>query len=72
MSYAVDIDSPGCTMTYPGGEADRTARAIARAVGMPSHTGFVSTVRGAYRFQLIWQAAGHYNHPHIGVKRVGR
>jgi len=72
VSYAVDIDSPGCTMTYPGGEADRTARAIARAVGMPSHTGFVSTVRGAYRFQLIWQAAGHYNHPHIGVKRVGR
>ncbi len=71
LSYAIDIDSASCTMTYPGGEADRTARAIAAALGMPRHTGIVSTVRGAYRFQLIWQTDGHYNHPHIGVKRVG-
>ncbi len=71
LSYAVDIDSAKCTMTYPGGEADRTARTIAAALGLPRHTGIVSTVRGAYRFQLIWQTEGHYNHPHIGVKRVG-
>ena len=69
-AYAVDIDSPSCTMGYPGGEADRTAEAIAAVLGMPEHTGTVETVRGSYRFQLLWQTDGHYNHVHIGVKRV--
>jgi Transglycosylase SLT domain len=69
-AYAVDIDSPECTMGYPGGEADQTAEAIAAALGMPQHTGTVQTVRGSYRFQLLWQTDGHYNHVHIGVKRV--
>ena len=32
-AYAVDIDTATCTMAYPGGEADRTARAIAAALG---------------------------------------
>ena len=70
-AYAVDIDSASCTMAYPGGEADRTARAIAAALGMPAHTGIVNVVRGAYRFQLLWQTDGHYDHVHIGVRRVG-
>jgi Transglycosylase SLT domain len=69
-AYAVDIDSATCTMGYPGGEADRTAAAIAAVLGMPEHTGSVETVRGFYRFQLLWQTDGHYNHVHIGVKRV--
>jgi len=71
-AYAVDIDSPSCTMRYPGGEADHTAEAIAAVLGMPEHTGTVETVRGSYRFQLLWQTDGHYNHVHIGVKRVLR
>jgi Transglycosylase SLT domain len=70
-AYAVDIDSATCTMDYPGGEADRTARAIAAALGMPSHTGVVNVVRGAYRFQLLWQTAEHYDHVHIGARRIG-
>ncbi len=69
-AYAVDIDSAGCTMTYPGGEADLTARAIAAALDLPAHTGIVNAVRGRYRFQLLWQAAGHYDHVHIGVRRI--
>ena len=69
-AYAVDIDSAGCTMSYPGGEADRTAGAIAAVLGMPQHTGTVETVQGSYRFQLLWQTDGHYNHVHVGVKRV--
>jgi hypothetical protein len=71
-AYAVDVDSPSCTMAYPGGEADSTAEAIAAVLGMPQHTGTVETVRGSYRFQLLWQTDGHYNHVHIGVKRVLR
>ena len=70
-TYAVDLDSASCTMAYPGGEADRTARAIATAIGASTHTGTVNVVRGAYRMQLIWQDDGHYNHVHIGVKRIG-
>jgi Transglycosylase SLT domain len=69
-AYAVDIDSVGCTMTYPGGEADRTARAIAAALGMDGHTGTITVVRGAYRFQLLWQTADHYDHIHLGVKLI--
>ena len=70
-AYAVDIDSGGCTMAYPGGDADRTAKAIAAVLGMPAHTGIQNTVRGSYRFQLLWQTDGHYDHVHIGVSRIG-
>jgi Transglycosylase SLT domain len=70
-AYAVDIDSATCTIDYPGGEADRTARAIATALGMPSHTGVVNAMRGAYRVQLLWQTAEHYDHVHVGVERIG-
>jgi hypothetical protein len=69
-AYAVDIDSPTCTMDYPGGEADRTATTIAAALGMASHTGVVNVVRGAYRFQLLWQTDEHYDHVHLGVRLV--
>jgi Transglycosylase SLT domain len=69
-AYAVDIDSGSCTLDFPGGEADRTARAIAAALGMPSHTGVVNQVRGAYRFQLLWQTAEHYDHVHVGARLV--
>jgi Transglycosylase SLT domain len=69
-AYAVDIDSSTCTMDYPGGEADRTARSIAAALGMPSHTGVVNVIRGAYRFQLLWQTAEHYDHVHVGARLV--
>ena len=57
-------------MAYPGGEADRTARAIAAVLGMPAHTGIQNTVRGSYRVQLLWQTGGHYDHVHIGVRRI--
>ena len=70
-AYAVDLDSATCTMDYPGGDADRTARAIAAALDMPSHTGVVNAIRGAYRFQLLWQTAEHYDHVHIGARRIG-
>jgi Transglycosylase SLT domain len=70
-AYAVDIDSDSCTMDYPGGEADRTARAIAAALNLPSHTGVVNAIRGAYRFQLLWQVEEHYNHVHLGVRGIG-
>lgn len=69
-SYAVDLDSATCSMTYPGGDADRVAREIAAALGSATHTGTVNVVRGAFRFQLIWQDDGHYDHVHIGVRRL--
>jgi hypothetical protein len=69
-AYAIDIGSASCTLAYPGGDADRTAAAIAAVLGMADHTGTVEAARGNYRFQLLWQADGHYDHVHIGAKRV--
>lgn len=71
-SYAVDI--AGCSMAYPGGAADKTARDIAKAIGLKRHAGgCYSIVHGQYRFQLIWmtQCGGdHTDHVHIGVRRL--
>ena len=71
-AYAVDIAS--CSLEYPGGPLDQTAREIAAVLRMPSHTGVHNITHGRYRFQLLWQTmagGNHYDHVHIGVNRVG-
>lgn len=70
-SYAVDLG--GCDLGFPGGAADRVARAVAAAFGLPGHTGVVSAYRGRYRIQLLWQTyegGDHYNHVHVGIRNV--
>jgi hypothetical protein len=70
-SYAVDLDS--CSMAFPGGAADQTARDIAAAFDLPAHTGVVNAYRGRYRIQLLWQTytgGDHYNHVHIGIRNL--
>ncbi len=81
-AYAIDIAGPECTLDYPGGDADRTARAIAKALDFPVHGGelfyagdCIDQQRGPYRFQLIWatQCGGdHTDHVHIGVRLLER
>lgn len=60
------------------GSADEmraTARAIARRLGVRYKPGVTNVVRGGYRYQLIHETnvgGNHYNHVHLGVKRVGK
>ncbi len=69
-SWATDLAIPG--VPEPNETVHLGARRIASALGHPGWTSgnLVTTVRG-YRFQLLWMVAGHYNHLHLGVRKVG-
>jgi peptidoglycan hydrolase-like protein with peptidoglycan-binding domain len=60
-----------------GSRGDQLARAIAKKYGIPlSNIGTFNghNVRidgGTYRLQLLWRVAGHFDHVHLGIKRVG-
>lgn len=49
---------------------DRYARRVAKKLGFKTHKGLQTKVKNGYRYQLIWQAAGHYDHVHVGVRKV--
>ena len=68
-SWAVDVAVLGIQQPTP---ATRTAAArIASALGEPNWTGgdLTRTVNG-YRFQVLWLVAGHFNHVHVGVRKI--
>lgn len=50
---------------------DAVARKIAKRLGMASHTGTNEVTKNGYRYQLIWQDAGHYDHIHLGAQWTG-
>lgn len=51
-------------------QAWELARAVARKLGLPSETGLQTVDRGGVRYQLIWQAEGHYDHVHVGAQVI--
>jgi peptidoglycan hydrolase-like protein with peptidoglycan-binding domain len=59
-----------------GARGDQLARAIARKYGIPqgnigTFNGHIIRVDGAsYRLQLLWRVAGHFDHVHLGIRRV--
>jgi len=59
-----------------GARGDQLARAIASKYGIPpgkigTFNGHVVRVGGAsYRLHLFWRVAGHFDHVHLGVRRV--
>lgn len=73
-SYAMDLGWGGAS---PVPAADRAASQIVSALGGPNNWGskggnFVVT-RGGYRYQVIYRSnigGNHYNHIHLGVRRV--
>jgi len=70
-SYAVDLGE--CDLSFPDGAADRVARAVAAAFGLPGRTGVVSITRGRYRIQILWQTyegGDHYDHVHVGIRNL--
>jgi len=59
-----------------GARGDQLARAIADKYGIPrgnigTSNGHVINVAGArYRLKLLWRVLGHFDHVHLGIRRV--
>lgn len=50
-------------------QAWKLARAAAKKLGVPP-TGTQTVEKDGYRYQLIWQDEGHYDHVHIGAELI--
>jgi hypothetical protein len=68
-SWAIDVAVRGIQAPTP--QTHLAARRIAVALGEPNWAGgdLTKTING-YRFQVLWLVAGHYNHVHVGVRKV--
>ncbi len=68
-SWAVDVAVLGIQEPTP--QTERAATRIAAALGVPNWTGgdLTKTING-YRFQVLWKVAGHFNHVHVGVRKM--
>ena len=69
-SWAADLAVRGIQAPTPATEM--AARRVAAALGVPDWGGgdLNVTING-YRFQVLWKVAGHFNHVHVGVRKVG-
>ena len=68
-SWACDVAVLGIQSPTP--QTELAAKRIAAALGEPNWTGgdLQKTIRG-YRFQVLWKVAGHFNHVHVGVRKL--
>lgn len=68
-AWASDLAVRGIQRPTP--QTEEAARRVAAALGRPDWTGgdLKVTMEG-YRFQVLWKVAGHFNHVHVGVKKV--
>jgi hypothetical protein len=68
-SWAVDLAVRGIQQPTPATET--AAARIASALGEPGWPGgnLTKTVDG-YRIQVLWKVAGHYNHVHVGIRKL--
>ncbi len=68
-SWAGDLAVRGIQRPTPATET--AAKRIAAALGEPNWTsGDLSKTIDGYRFQVLWKVAGHFNHVHVGVRKV--
>lgn len=65
LSYAVDL---GVT----GAAGDRAAMELAQRLGIPNyqHGQWANFTKDGYRYQLGWKTPGHYDHIHLGVRKI--
>ena len=68
-SWAADLAVRGIQVPTPATEL--AARRVAAALGEPNWAGgdLRKTING-YRFQVLWKVAGHFNHVHVGVRKI--
>ena len=66
ISYALDLGVPNVA------EGDKLLGNIMRYFGQPSYKGgsWLNINRGGYRYQIGWRTPGHYDHIHVGVKKL--
>ena len=68
-SWACDLAVPG--VSSPSEAGDIAAQRLASALGQPGWTnGNLVVTHGGYRFQLLWRVYDHYDHVHIGVRKL--
>lgn len=68
-SWAADLAVRGIQAPTPATEL--AARRVAAALGVPDWGGGdLTTTIGGYRFQVLWKVAGHFNHVHVGVRKI--
>ena len=69
-SWAQDLAVRGVNVPTPA--TATAAKRVAAALGVPNwQGGDLTKVVNGYRFQILWQVAGHFDHVHIGVRKVG-
>lgn len=68
-SWAVDVAVRGIQVPTP--QTYLAAKRISTALGVPDWPGGdLTRTIGNYRVQVLWLVAGHYNHVHVGIRRV--
>ncbi|MGH9263834.1 MAG: hypothetical protein ACRD1D_04010 [Acidimicrobiales bacterium] len=68
-SWALDVAVLG--IQHPTPATEKAAQRIASALGEPNWAGGdLTRVVNGYRFQVLWKVAGHFNHVHVGVRKV--
>jgi hypothetical protein len=68
-SWAADLAVRGIQRPTPN--TDLAAGRIAAALGVHNWKGGNLIVHhGGYRFQLLWRVAGHFNHVHVGARKL--
>lgn len=68
-SWAADLAV--AWVNEPTAATERAAARIAAALGAPAWPGgdLVTVIEG-YRFQLLWLVPGHFDHVHVGVRKL--
>ena len=68
-SWAADLAVRGIQVPTPATEL--AAKRVAAALGEANWQGgdLQKTIDG-YRFQVLWKVPGHFNHVHVGVRKV--
>lgn len=68
-SWAADLAVRG--IQYPTPATELAAKRVSAALGVPGWGGgdLTKTING-YRFQVLWKVEGHFNHVHVGVRKV--
>lgn len=65
-SYAVDLGMPSLS------EGDKYLTNVMTFLGNPSYKGgsWLNIDKGGYRYQIGWRVPGHYDHIHVGVRKL--
>ena len=66
QSYAIDLGMPNLQ------QGDSYLKSVMSYLGQPGYKGgsWLNINKGGYRYQVGWRVPGHYDHIHVGVRKV--